>query len=130
MTKILVWICLGREGGVEKRTFRQVVGNWDGCCMVRSGGVEDLAVLRSNDSGLIETTEEIFLPICVYCCFELTKLERGGTGCCSTRWSLLFLVWPSDHLRFPLPLSIPLLFPVWSYGSYKDQNESDRVVYD
>jgi hypothetical protein len=86
MKRILVWICLAREGG-EKRTCRQVVREWDGCCMSRLGRAEDLGVLRSYDSGLIETNEEIFLPICVYCCFELTKPGRGGTGCCSTGWS-------------------------------------------
>jgi hypothetical protein len=66
MTRILVWICLGREGVVVWKVEE-----------------EGLGVLRSYDMSLIETSKEIFLPHCVQlCCFKLTKPRLGVTYPC------------------------------------------------
>jgi hypothetical protein len=66
MTRISVWICLGREGVVVWKVEE-----------------EGLGVLRSYDGDLIETSKEIFLPHCVHCyCFKLTKPRLGVTCPC------------------------------------------------
>jgi hypothetical protein len=88
MTRISVWICLGREGVVVWKVEE-----------------EGLGVLRSYDGDLIETSKEIFLPQRVHCyCFKLTKPRLGVTCPCLAE-STSTVSWLSEWSSFDSCLS-------------------------